>query len=124
MGLSAWAPPFNIFIIGTGNLKLSSADKYLYKLWLIDEAAALAVAMETAKIAFAPSAPLLSVPSSFIRAWSIFSWSTGSNPHRRSLIRVFILFTAFITPIPWYLSSQSRNSIASCIPVDAPEGTE
>lgn len=40
----------------------------------------LAVAIETAKIALAPSLPLLSVPSSSNIFWSTSFWLTGFNP--------------------------------------------
>lgn len=36
----------------------------------------------------------------------------------------FIKLIAFETPLPWYLDlSPSLNSKASCLPVEAPEGT-
>ena len=36
---------------------------------------------------------------------------------------MFIFSTAFKVPLPLYLSSPSRSSTASYIPVDAPDGT-
>ena len=33
-------------------------------------------------------------------------------------------FTAFMTPFPRYAFPPSRNSTASCSPVEAPDGTE
>lgn len=36
---------------------------------------------------------------------------------------VFTLFTALVTPLPWYLESPSLSSRASFVPVEAPDGT-
>ena len=124
IGLSAWAPPFKIFIIGTGNLKSLLSDRYSYSFLFSEIEAAFAIAIDTANIAFAPSLLLFSVPSNSTNILSISDWLKGLKPIRDLLISVLMLLTAFITPIPLYLLSPSRNSTASCIPVEAPEGTE
>ena len=70
-------------------------------------------AMETARIAFAPSLPLFSVPSSaFIFASTAF-WSVGSLPTNAGPISLLTLSTAFITPLPMYSLPPSRSSTAS-----------
>ena len=71
--LSAWLPPFKIFIIGTGISGLLLIDKYSYKGQLFTFAAALQAAIDTPSVAFAPSLDLLSVPSSSIIISSIFN---------------------------------------------------
>ena len=87
-------------------------------------AEALRLAIETAKIEFAPKTSLLSVPSALHKSESMVFWSRGSWPITKSLISLFIKLTAFITPLPWNLDlSWSLNSKASWLPVDAPEGT-
>ena len=86
-------------------------------------AAALAAAIDTAKIAFAPKFDLSAVPSASIIALSTAYVSEASNPMIASLIFVLIFSTAFVTPFPKYLSlSPSLNSSASNSPVDAPLG--
>ncbi|OPY45097.1 MAG: hypothetical protein A4E46_01340 [Methanosaeta sp. PtaU1.Bin016] len=44
-------------------------------------------------------------------------------PSSSGAMTSFTFFTAFKTPLPLYLSPPSRSSRASCVPVDAPEGT-
>ena len=68
---SAWAPPFNIFIIGTGRRLPEIPPKKRYSGISNAVAAALAVAMDTARIALAPSFDLSFVPSASIIALSI-----------------------------------------------------
>ncbi len=112
-----------IFIIGTGSFVPCIPPKNLYRGMSRDVAAALAQAIDTASIAFAPSFDLSFVPSAFIIAASIAYISEASIPVMVSAITVFILFTAFSTPLPRYLPlSPSRSSSASNSPVDAPEG--
>ena len=60
--------PLIIFNIGNGNLFLLLPPKYLYNGISLYAAAALALAIETAKIALAPNLFLLSVPSSLSSA--------------------------------------------------------
>ena len=62
--LSAWTPPLITFIIGTGSVAASSAPRYRKRETPASFAAAFAFARETPRIAFAPSRPLFSVPSS------------------------------------------------------------
>src|SRR3989344_6921407 len=86
-------------------------------------AEARAKAMDTARIAFAPIRPLFSVPSISIILLSNFFWS-NSPPTKAFLISIFTLETALRTPFPPYLLlSPSLSSIASLLPVDAPDGT-
>ncbi len=108
-------------------LAFESCSTHLYKGILWVAAAALVAAIDTARILFAPRCDLFSVPSSWISLLSIPCWSVGSIPAiwRDGPITWLILLTAFNTPLPRYLfSSLSRSSSASCVPVDAPDGTD
>ena len=69
--LLACAPPFRIFIIGTGRTFPNCPPRNLYSGMSSELAAALAQAIETARIAFAPKRDLSSVPSASIIALSI-----------------------------------------------------
>ena len=100
MRLSACDPPFRIFIIGTGKIVALGPPIYLNKLKFDSNAAAFASARDTPKIAFAPRFDLLSVPSNFIIALSIPSWSKISLPCNASFKIEFTFFTAFKTPFP------------------------
>ena len=122
--LSECFPPFNMFIIGVGNFFASTPPKYLYKLIPKEFAAAFAHAIDTPRIAFAPRFSLCSVPSNFISVSSILVCSYTFISNNAFSILLFTLLTAFFTPFPISLSwSLSRNSIASKLPVEAPEGT-
>src|SRR5256714_120976 len=80
--------------------------------------------METARMALAPSRDLVGVPSSEIILWSSARWSAASRLTMDLAISVLALATALSTPFPRYFDlSPSRNSRASCSPVEAPEGT-
>ena len=89
-----------MFIIGTGSLFPDIPPKNLYKGMSNDIAAALALAIETAKIAFAPRFDLSLVPSASIIALSTAYISDASIPFNTSLIVVLIFSTAFKTPFP------------------------
>ena len=83
-----------------------------------------ATAIETASMALAPRRDLLSVPSKSIRVLSRKACSEASRPSTASEISVLMNSTARNTPLPPYrFLSPSRSSIASRLPVDAPEGT-
>ncbi len=69
--LSACFPPFKMFIIGTGSIFAFTPPIYWYSGSPSCSAAALATAIDTPKIAFAPSFDLFSVPSSSIMRLSI-----------------------------------------------------
>ena len=95
----------------------------------------LRTANDTASKEFAPNKDLFSVPSRSIIDSSINLWSYASIPIIIEEISLFILFTAFCTPLPEYLSLlipsdwlvlnlPSLNSIASFDPVLAPDGTD
>src|SRR5690606_29563908 len=87
-------------------------------------AAALATARLTPRIALAPSRPLLGVPSSASIVRSRSRWSSASRPSSASAISPLTAATALCTPLPRYRPvSPSRNSTASCAPVEAPDGT-
>ena len=73
-------------------------------------------------MAFAPRFVLFFVPSSSRSKLSRTFWF-NSLPIRAFLIIVFTLFTALVTPLPWYLESPSLSSRASFVPVEAPDGT-
>ena len=87
-------------------------------------ATALAQARETARMAFAPSLDLLGVPSRSMRMLSSSIWFDASISMMAPEMISFTFATAFWTPLPRYrFLSPSRSSVASCSPVDAPEGT-
>ena len=73
-------------------------------------------------MAFAPKFVLFLVPSSSRSKLSRAFWF-NSLPIRAFLMIVFTLFTALVTPLPWYLESPSLSSRASFVPVEAPDGT-
>ncbi len=123
--LSACLPPLMMFIMGTGNRNAPGPPRYAYSGTRAAAAAALATAMETPRMALAPSLPLLGVPSSSIITWSISACRDGSIPTRAGAMMVFTLPTAFRTPFPPYrFLSPSRSSTASFSPVEAPDGTD
>ena len=73
---------------------------------------------------FAPRLDLFSVPSSCNKKSSKEEISSNDFPTSSLEIVSLIFPTAFKTPLPIYLDlSLSRNSRASCTPVDAPLGT-
>ena len=75
-------------------------------------------------MAFAPSCPLLGVPSSSTIAWSMARWSVASTSSSAGPIVVLTWFTACSTPLPPQRAAlPSRNSTASKAPVEAPDGT-
>src|ERR1017187_624448 len=79
--------------------------------------------METPRMALAPSLSLLAVPSRAHIRLSRAAWSEASAPFSADSISL-TLATARSTPLPPYrFLSPSRSSIASRLPVDAPEGT-
>ena len=63
--LAACAPPFRMFIMGTGSLLPDTPPKKRYRGTSSEMAAARAAAMETARMAFAPRLDLSLVPSAF-----------------------------------------------------------
>ena len=65
-----------------------------------ERAAARQTAIETARIAFAPSLPLLGVPSRSISRWSICDWALASRPPSSWAIVVLMFSTASSTPLP------------------------
>ena len=100
-----------------------SSPKYLKRGIFFSNAAAFATANETERIALAPNFDLLGVLSSSIIFESINSWSKTDKFSNFFEINLFTFLTASYTDLPiksWVLS---LNSIASCSPVDAPEGT-
>ena len=98
--LSAWEPPFIMFIIGTGRTLAFTPPTYWYRGNPKKLAAALATAKETPRIAFAPNLPLLSVPSSSISFLSMAVWSNTLYPINSLAIISFTLATAVLTPLP------------------------
>ena len=61
---------------------------------------ARATAMETPRMAFAPSFPLLGVPSRSIIARSIWTWSTASIPRSAGPMASMTFCTALSVPLP------------------------
>ena len=78
--LSACAPPFRTFIIGTGSRSASSPPRWRQSGSSRSIAIALAAASETPRIALAPSRALFGVPSSSIIVRSSAAWSAASSP--------------------------------------------
>src|SRR3954447_7928027 len=75
-------------------------------------------------MALAPSALLFGVPSRLSSASSRATWSSAERPSSNGAIRCSTFATAWRTPLPPNTAlSPSRSSSASCVPVDAPEGT-
>ena len=123
--LSECFPPFNIFIIGIGNSFPFIPPIYWYKSNPNEFDAAFATAKETPKMLFAPKFDLFGVSSNFIISSSIFLCSYTFIPIIAFAIFLLTFSTAFSTPLPKYLLlSPSRNSTASKLPVDAPDGTD
>ena len=123
MLLSAWAPPFSTFIIGTGRMCAVSPPRYFHSGMRSSAAAACAAASDTARIAFAPSRDLLGVPSRLISVRSSAAWAEASIPRIAVRISPLTFSTALLTPLPSHCVPPSRSSVASNSPVDAPEGT-
>src|SRR3954463_5017579 len=121
--LSACAPPFNTFIIGTGSTWAAPPPRYRQSGRPSSAAAACAAASETPRIALAPRRALFGVPSSSIIARSRADWSVASRPCSASASSPLTLETALETPLPFQRSPPSRSSTASNSPVDAPDGT-
>src|SRR3954452_3001111 len=121
--LSACAPPFNTFIIGTGSTWAASPPRYRQSGRPSSAAAACAAASETPRIALAPRRALFGVPSSSMRVRSSPAWSVASWPATASAISPLTFPTACVTPLPPYGSPPSRSSVASNSPVEAPLGT-
>ena len=67
---NAWHPPFTMFIIGTGRRFPDTPPRKRYSGISREVAAALQHAIDTARIAFAPSLDLSFVPSAAIIAAS------------------------------------------------------
>ena len=128
--LSTCSPPLMMFIIGTGmeafaRVPFSSA-MCSYSGWPLEVAAALALARDTARIAFAPKLDLFSVPSKVDRDFiTDASLILASLPRRAwSDPGGLTAPTAFSTPLPMKRDlSPSRSSSASREPVEAPDGS-
>mmetsp|Transcript_43805 Transcript_43805/g.69328 ORF Transcript_43805/g.69328 Transcript_43805/m.69328 type:complete len:205 (-) Transcript_43805:1323-1937(-) len=131
----AWLPPLMTLKDGTGITNLSigfpaSLAMYWYRGISLAAAPARQTAMETARIAFAPSLDFekphsfLLPSSSLTIASSMPFWSLTSMPISLGAMRVLTLSTALRTPFPSKRPlSLSRSSNASYIPVEAPLGT-
>ena len=98
--LSACTPPLRMFIIGVGSRCAFTPPTYLYSGSSADSAAALAQASDAPRMAFAPSAPLLSVPSTCSMMSSMKRWSSASTPMSASAISSFTWATASSVPLP------------------------
>src|SRR5665648_658800 len=119
----ACLPPLITLNVGTGSVYAPIPPRYWYNGTSSESEAAFATARDTPNIALAPSLDLFSVPSSSIIRLSIPLWFLTSMPITLRVRIVFTLCTAVSTPLPLYRLSLSRNSSASCTPVDAPDGT-
>jgi len=90
-----------ILDIGTGKRLVWTPPRYLYSGRPRYSAAARAVAIETPRIALAPSLPLFSVPSSSMRVRSISTCSRESRPQISPAMIVLTFSMAARTPLPW-----------------------
>mmetsp|Transcript_11301 Transcript_11301/g.41904 ORF Transcript_11301/g.41904 Transcript_11301/m.41904 type:complete len:304 (+) Transcript_11301:750-1661(+) len=122
----ACEPPLITLNAGTGSTSFpfpARSAMCLYRGTPFSAAPALETAIDTAKIAFAPSLPLFLVPSSSIIRSSMVFCSVGSLPISAGPRMVLMFSTAFVTPLPIHLAlSPSRSSTASWMPVEAPLG--
>jgi hypothetical protein len=83
-----------------------------------------ATAIETPRMALAPSSALLGVPSSSIISASMPSWSRASMPSMAGAMRVVDVLDGLEDALAQVQAlSPSRSSTASFSPVEAPEGT-
>jgi hypothetical protein len=98
--VSAWAPPFKMFIIGTGSVRACAPPTYRYSGSPWEVAAAWALARDTARMALAPSLDLLGVPSRSSIRRSTPAWSEASIPTISGAMTSVTLATAFFTPLP------------------------
>ena len=143
--LPACEPPLMMLNEGTGRISLvlpARSAMCLYRGTPFSAAPALQMAMETARMALAPSLPLFSVPSSWIirsssscraqRArqasydgWRINAvpgklafWLRGFLPITAGAMTLLMLSTALFTDLPTYLSRakaqrQETNSLSA-----------
>mmetsp|Transcript_54085 Transcript_54085/g.136066 ORF Transcript_54085/g.136066 Transcript_54085/m.136066 type:complete len:207 (-) Transcript_54085:244-864(-) len=123
--LPAWLPPLMTFMAGTGMTNLSVGlparpAMYWYRGIFLAAAPARQMAIDTAKMAFAPSLDL-DHPHSFLVPSSCSTiilsrpvWSVGSLPLRAGAMMLLTLSTALSTPLPSSRPlSLSRSSSAS-----------
>ena len=83
------------------------------------------MAIDTPRIALAPSLLFVGVPSMSIISRSISACRAGSRPKSFGAMVPLTFATALRTPLPPYrFLSPSRSSRASFSPVEAPDGTE
>ena len=115
--LPAWLPPLMMLNAGTGKTNLllpANSEMCLYKGTPFSPAPAFANAVETAKIAFAPNFPLLSVPSNSLHMNSSSAFcSLGSLPTNAGAMISLMFFTAVVQPLPIHALPPSLNSTAS-----------
>ena len=86
--------------MGVGRRCAFAPPTYLYSGSSADSAAAFAQASEAPRMAFAPRAPLLSVPSTSSMISSMVRWSSASKPMSASAISSFTWATASSVPLP------------------------
>ena len=98
--LSAWTPPFNTFIMGTGIVLALTPPRYRYSGIPCWAAQARATARDAPRTALAPKRDLFSVPSASRRIRSMLAWQKASSNISTSAITVFTYSTAFFTPFP------------------------
>ena len=100
MVLSACRPPLMTLRQGTGSVAASPPPSRRYRGSPAAAAAARATAMDTPRMALAPSRDLFGVPSRSISRWSIPRWSAASQPARARAISPLTPATARRTPLP------------------------
>ena len=124
--LSACAPPFRTFSIGTGrSARVDAAEVAVERQVPRRRAAARATAMRDAEDCVGAELVLVRrcrrARSSFA---STAPWSSASRPTTAGAMSSLTLPTALATPLPpKRFLSPSRSSRASRVPVDAPDGT-
>ena len=98
--LSACRPPLMTLRQGTGSTVAPPPPRCRYSGAPADAADARAAAIDTPRIALAPSRDLFGVPSSSISRWSSPRWSAASCPASARAISPPTLATACRTPLP------------------------
>ena len=118
--LSACLPPFRTFRQGTGSVGGIRPSQITIERQSVRGRGRPRLAMDTARIAFAPNFVLLGVPSASIIALSISRWLVAFLPTTTFANSLPTCAAALLTPFPPYrFLSPSRNSAASFSAVEA-----
>ena len=121
--LSAWAPPLRMFIMGMGSTRALARPGTGTVARPALAAAARATAMDTPRMALAPALALLGVPSAVEHGLVEPGLVKGVQPTTLGASELDVVHSLEHALPPIALGSPSRNSSASCSPVEAPDGT-